>query len=1048
MQVLHSLWDTEIFHIWSESSALPLEIAARNKRHRKPLPHPFALTATELKRHLSGSFMLDGSEIGALTLQLPCGKGGLGPLPSPWLLREDYLPQKAVGLIDCTITTLALKPDRALDLLLGATHQLKDGLILADSMLFWSKLALFSMELVAREQFVPAISEGRSLWKPVLDYADQDRLNIFFSSIPPSCLASISLQAARVSPSLLVSSFLDRAVDSLVRKSLKQTTLLPTRRGRKPRIVPMQQQFLLALTSQDPVLSANEEEIAAFANKLDSWTSELQPKAVDAPFRTCFRLEAPAESDESWRLSFFLQSKEDRSLLVPASDVWRTKSGALTLLKKRLKDPQEQLLADLGRASRVFPDLENSLDRARPTSLEMETEEAYSFLRQSAPLLEQNGFGVLLPSWWHRPETGLGIKLRLKDFPQKSVKVGPGFFSLDSIVEYDWQLSLGENELTEAEFAELSRLKVPLIQVRGQWMELRPQDIEAAIDFFRKKKDRKMTLAEALRLGLGQGLGSGSGPDVLGSTNESRSSLPVLGFQAEGRIKEILEALSDPGGHMEAVRTPGDFCGTLRPYQLRGVSWLMYLNRLGLGACLADDMGLGKTIELIAFLLSERNELAGGRPDNSRNGPVLLVCPLSVAGNWQREMERFAPDLRVLMHHGLGRLTGQSFIEEAEKADVVVTTYALAQRDEEDLSGVYWSHIVLDEAQSIKNQSARQTQSIKRLKAKQKIALTGTPVENRLSELWSIMDFLNPGYMGSFDSFRRDFVLPIEKYNSKSRSQVLRSLIQPFVLRRLKTDATVISDLPDKLEMKVNYNLTAEQATLYAAVVDEMLARIESTEGMERRGLILATLTKLKQVCNHPALLLQDGSYLEGRSGKLSRLEEMLDEVVASGDRALVFTQFAGMGAMLRHQIQEKLGVEALFLHGKTTRSQREEMIQRFQAGRSPIFILSLKAGGFGLNLTAANHVFHFDRWWNPAVENQATDRAFRIGQKKNVFVHKFVCLGTLEERIDQMIEQKKALAESVIGTGEAWLTELSNDALKELLSLRQEAVSNGGDRQ
>ena len=644
--------------------------------------------------------------------------------------------------------------------------------------------------------------------------------------------------------------------------------------------------------------------------------------------------------------------------------------------------------------------------------------------------------------------TGLGIKLRLKDFPQKSSNVGPGFFSLDSIVEYDWQLSLGENELTEAEFAELSRLKVPLIQVRGQWMELRPQDIEAAIDFFQKKKDRKMTLAEALRLVLGQGLGSGSGSDLLGSATEAKSSLPVLGFEAEGRIKEILASLSDPGGHMEAVRTPWDFCGTLRPYQLRGVSWLMYLNHLGLGACLADDMGLGKTIELIAFLLSEREELGGGRQDNLRSGPVLLVCPMSVAGNWQREMERFAPDLRVLMHHGLGRLTGQNFIEGAEKADVVVTTYALAQRDEEDLSAVYWSHIVLDEAQSIKNQSARQTQSIKRLKAKQKIALTGTPVENRLSELWSIMDFLNPGYMGSFDSFRRDFVLPIEKYNSKSRSQVLRSLIQPFVLRRLKTDATVISDLPDKLEMKVNYNLTAEQATLYAAVVDEMLARIESTEGMERRGLILATLTKLKQVCNHPALLLQDGSSLEGRSGKLSRLEEMLEEVVASGDRALVFTQFAGMGAMLRHQIQEKLGVEALFLHGKTTRSQREEMIQRFQAGRSPIFILSLKAGGFGLNLTAANHVFHFDRWWNPAVENQATDRAFRIGQKKNVFVHKFVCLGTLEERIDQMIEQKKALAESVIGTGETWLTELSNEALKELLSLRQDSVSNGGDGQ
>jgi SNF2 family DNA or RNA helicase len=1040
MQVLHSIWDTETFHIWSESSALPLVPDTPNKRPKKPLAHPFAPTGTELRGHLSESFHIDGCDISALILQLPSGKSG--PLPSHWLLREDYVPQKAVSLIDCIVTTLALKPDTALDFLLNMPLQESQGITLADSMLFWSKLALFSLELVAREQFVPVVREGRSLWKAVLDGSDEERLKVFSSSMPPSCLASRSLQAARISSRSLVGSFLDSAVDSIVRNSLKQTPLLPPRRGRKPLLVPVQQQFLQALTSEDPALSASDEEIASFARKLDTWTSELQPKAIDEPFRTCFRLESPAESDESWRLSFFLQSKEDRSLLVPASDVWRTRSGALTLLKKRLKNPQEQLLADLGRAVRVFPGLEKSLDRARPTSLEMETEAAYDFLRQSAPLLEQNGFGVLLPSWWHSPGTGLGVRVHLKDFPQKSGKVGPCFFGLDSIVEYDWQLSLGENALTEAEFAELARLKVPLIQVRGQWMELRPQDTEAAIEFFQKNKDQKMTLAEALRLGLGEG----SGLDLSGGLTDTKSGLPVLGFQAEGRIKEILSALSEPGGHMEPIQTPRDFFGTPRPYQLRGVSWLMYLNRLGLGACLADDMGLGKTIELIAFLLREREELAGGSSDKIGPRPVLLICPMSVAGNWQREIERFAPDLQVLMHHGLGRFSGQSLKEEAETADVVITTYALAQRDEEDLSAVAWDHIVLDEAQSIKNQSARQTQSIKRLKAKQKIALTGTPVENRLSELWSIMDFLNPGYLGSFDSFRKNFVHPIEKHNSKSHSQLLRSLIQPFVLRRLKTDATVIKDLPEKLEMKVNYNLTREQATLYAAVVDEMLEQIESTEGMQRKGLILATLTKLKQVCNHPALFLQDGSSLEGRSGKLTRLEEMLEEVVASGDRALVFTQYAGMGAMLRHQVHEKLGVESLFLHGKTTRSQREEMVQRFQEGRSPIFILSLKAGGFGLNLTAANHVFHYDRWWNPAVENQATDRAFRIGQKKNVFVHKFVCQGTLEDRIDQMIEKKKALAESVIGSGETWLTELSNEALRELISLRQDSVADGGD--
>ncbi len=380
------------------------------------------------------------------------------------------------------------------------------------------------------------------------------------------------------------------------------------------------------------------------------------------------------------------------------------------------------------------------------------------------------------------------------------------------------------------------------------------------------------------------------------------------------------------------------------------------------------------------------------------------------------------------------------------KRDVIITTYSLAQRDVDVLSAVSWRHLVLDEAQNIKNPSARQTQAIKKIKAGNRIALTGTPVENRLSELWSIMDFLNPDYLGSAKSFRKDFVLPIERYRSKERSEMLRGIVQPFVLRRLKTDPTIINDLPEKMEMKVNYNLTPEQASLYAAVVDEMLGKIELSEGIERKGQILSALTKLKEICNHPALFLQDGSTLDGRSGKLSRLEEMLYEVTAAGERALIFTQYAGMGTMLRHHLQKQLGCEVLFLHGGTPKKQRDSMIQRFQSGDVPLFVLSLKAGGLGLNLTAANHVFHYDRWWNPAVENQATDRVFRIGQKKNVFVHKFVCLGTLEERIDQMIEDKKALAESVIGTGEAWLTELSNDALRDLITLRRDAVSNGGD--
>lgn len=1037
MQVLHSIWDTETFHMWAESSALPLSSAGRSDSRKEPHPssHPFALPGIELKDLLSKAFHRkdDVCRAEELPIRLPSGKSG--PIPSPWLLREDCIPEKPSLLGDCKVPALGMELRFALDLLLDMPVHPPQGTAYADSMLFWSELALFSLEIVSREQFVPAVRKGRALWKAVIDEPDQERLNIFIRSMPLSCLG---LQSdMMVAPSRLVHSFVNIAVNTLVRSSLDGVSLQPARRGRMPKKAPLPEQFLSALTSRETFLSASAQELASFTQKMDSWTAQIHPKIVDVPFRTCFRLEAPGTEDAAWSLAFFLQAKDDKSLLVPANEVWKTKSRALTFLKKRLKNPQEQLLADLGKASRVMPLMEKCLESARPICLEMQTEEAYSFLRESAPLLEQNGFGVLLPSWWDRPGSRLGLRLMLKDPVKKEGKAGPAFFGLDSLVNYDWQLSLGGNILTEAEFAQLAQFKVPLVQIRGEWVELRSTEIEAAIAFFKKNRNRDMTLSEVLRLGQSQ---------VGQERHDAASSLPVLSVQAEGQIDQMLKALSNPGSLVD-VKPPQEFKGILRPYQLRGVSWLEFLHRIGLGACLADDMGLGKTVELIAFLLREREH---GEKENKARAPlqpVLLICPMSVAGNWQRELERFAPNLRVMVHHGQSRLKGHDFLQEATGKDVIITTYALAQRDEEDLSAVFWSHVILDEAQNIKNQAARQTQSIKRLHSGQKIALTGTPVENRLSELWSIMDFLNPGYLGSAASFRKNFVLPIEKYKNKSISQALRSIIQPFVLRRLKTDPTVIQDLPEKMEMRVNYSLTAEQASLYAAVVEEMLGRIESLDGIERRGHILAALTKLKQICNHPALFLQDGSALTGRSGKLARLEEMLYEVLAGGDSALIFTQFAAMGAMLKHHIQEKLGVEALFLHGGTARKQRDDMIQSFQNGGSQIFILSLKAGGFGLNLTAASHVFHFDRWWNPAVENQATDRAFRIGQKKNVFVHKFVCPGTLEEQIDEMIEQKKALAESVIGTGEAWLTELSNEALRDMLSLRRDAMSDGDDK-
>jgi SNF2 family DNA or RNA helicase len=551
---------------------------------------------------------------------------------------------------------------------------------------------------------------------------------------------------------------------------------------------------------------------------------------------------------------------------------------------------------------------------------------------------------------------------------------------------------------------------------------LQADQIEAAIAFWEKKSSQdSMLLRDALGL-------------ALGATDEMMG-LPLQGIQTSGWLNGLLQHLQD-GEKLQELPPPDGFVGQLRPYQVRGYSWLAFLRRWGLGACLADDMGLGKTIQAIALLLQER--------ETSDNGlePALVICPTSVVGNWKREIQRFAPGLRVMVHHGSDRASGEEFVSMARTHDVIISTYGLARRDVEDLAQVPWSDIILDEAQNIKNPQAKQSQAIRTLPGGNRIALTGTPVENRLSELWSIMQFLNPGFLGSQAKFRKNFALPIERYQNQVATERLKGMVGPFLLRRVKTDPTVIQDLPEKLEMKVYCNLTAEQATLYRAVVKESLERVGSAgEGIERRGAVLGALTRLKQVCNHPAQFMGDGSTLAGRSGKLDRLGEMLEEALSVGDRALVFTQFAEMGHMLRAHLQSLFGVEVLFLHGGTPQKQRDRIVSRFQRGQGgpPIFVLSLKAGGTGLNLTAANHVFHFDRWWNPAVENQATDRAFRIGQTRDVQVHKFLCAGTLEERIDKMIESKKALAESVVGAGEGWLTELSTDELREIMALRAE---------
>jgi SNF2 family DNA or RNA helicase len=545
--------------------------------------------------------------------------------------------------------------------------------------------------------------------------------------------------------------------------------------------------------------------------------------------------------------------------------------------------------------------------------------------------------------------------------------------------------------------------------------------LAAGLAFLNKSGSGQMSADEALRQAASYG--------------EAESlPMPVSGVGGSGWLADLLTGGTE--ANLEPVSPPPGFRAELRPYQRRGLAWLAFLDRLGLGGCLADDMGLGKTVQLLALEALRRAD--GTRP------PTLLVCPMSLVGNWQRETAKFAPNLSVHVHHGADRLAGDELIARAADHDLVLTTYAVLARDRADLGAITWDRIVLDEAQNVKNAASRQAKATRGLPARHRIALTGTPVENRLAELWSIMDFANPGMLGSISTFRARFAVPVERYGDVEAASRLRRITAPFVLRRLKTDPKIIDDLPDKIEMKQLCNLTAEQASLYQAVVDDMLAKIDNSEGIERKGLVLATMSKLKQVCNHPAQFLRDGSRIAGRSGKLARLEEIVEAALADGDKILAFTQFAEFGALLMPHLSARFDTEVLFLHGGSGKRARDEMVTRFQSADGPsIFLLSLKAGGTGLTLTAANHVVHLDRWWNPAVEDQATDRAFRIGQQRNVQVRKFVCIGTLEEKIDAMIEEKKALANMVVGAGENWLTELSDGELRELVRLSEDAVGD-----
>lgn len=814
------------------------------------------------------------------------------------------------------------------------------------------------------------------------------------------------------------------AVDRLVRRRLDGSAAPPppasSRRRPGPPTLP--QAWLAALVGPDPHLAATADLAAeaAFVTGLHQWVRE--GAGGGGELQLCLRVHQPTSSRvRRWPLELLLRSATDPSLMVPLSAFWAGESP----FPVNCFDP---VLAQLGQLTRLAPELAGLLEQQAPASLDLEEGALVALLRQRASVLDEAGFGLLLPSWWRHGHR-LGLRANTSRRSSTTTPAGEGAgLNLNALVSFQWQAVLGDRTLSTAELANLQRAawaKRNLVRLRGEWTLIEPDAIASLLRHAGLEAEASGTELLHANLGL--------------SRLDLPDDLALVGVEASGPLGELI------GGELHSratpIPTPADFEGELRPYQERGLGWLVFLGRLGLGACLADDMGLGKTAQLIATLLADPLE-----------APTLVVAPVSLLGNWSRELQRFAPQLPVLIHHGPGRFRGSAaaFARQlaseggkGQPAPVLLTTYGMVSRDLPLLAEMDFGRLVFDEAQQLKNPYTAQSKAAAALRGERRIALTGTPVENRLSELWALMQLLNPGLLGSLRQFREQFALPIERDHDAEVAARLQRLTAPFLLRRLKSDRGILPDLPGKIEQSEPCTLSAEQASLYQAVVEELLAAAESSDGIERRGLVLAGLTRLKQVCNHPAHYLDDGSALPRRSGKLDRVEELLDAILDAGEKVLIFSQFAAWGERLRAHLQGRYGGEPLWLHGGLTRRVRDAMVQRYaETDGPPIFLLSLKAGGTGLNLTAAAHVIHFDRWWNPAVEDQATDRAHRIGQRRTVHVHKLVCSGTIEERIDAMIQNKRDLAERVVGTGEQWLTELSTAELREVISLRREALT------
>ena len=932
----------------------------------------------------------------------------------------------------------------------------------SNSIITWAFLTKLIFELLNKGQFVPvleSITSNRYIGQWHLLLKSQNDRYRFKAILSNSSWAAFCLpinflrENGKIKsdglwhPSYIFSIFLNNVGDSLIRSTLNKSKFQTFKEFYSTEIKKEQDpdfklgwdyKFLKALINKDPKFNVEEFSETILPTLIKNWTQSAQGFALKHDFAFNIELQYPKKPEDDWILLFYL-SLQDGALTISLNDLWKGNKITQKEFLKLFGDDEhfiEIILRALSAASKIFPPIRRVFSEKIQHKINLTTSEVVDFLKYPKDLLIQSGYNIVLPEVFMRGgRQRLSARLIIRSQDHKEIKGGktsvlPSLFNLNSMLEYKWDIELEGKKLTEEEFNNLINSNESLINVRGKWILVDQQDVE---DLKYVKESETKNYMDALKLGL-------TGKIQL---RENGTEYDVL---VEGDLKGIIERIQSIDA-FEQIYCPPSFNGELRHYQQTALTWMVNMIKFNFGLCLADDMGLGKTIQIIALLLYLKETY----PHNP--GGVLIVCPTSILFNWHREFKKFAPDLEIILHHGAKRIKEVFKISEFLKPHrIFLTSYGTIRNDIDFLETIDFSGIIIDESQNMKNYASKQTQAINKLRSQYKICLSGTPIENRLIELWSLFNFLNPGLLGSKIEFQNEYILPIERFQNLEVTDRLKVITAPFIMRRLKSDKSIIKDLPEKNEMKILIELSNAQVKLYQELVENTLKEIEneSSDKRKKRGLILGLIIKLKQICNHPYQYLKidmtsvnDGVKMKeiiSQSQKLERLLEMTDEVISNGEKVLIFTQFTQMGNILLKILEFKYDFKILYFHGGIPEKKRREIVDEFQLEdmeSPPILILSLKAGGTGLNLTQGTTVIHFDRWWNPAVENQATDRVYRIGQKSAVNVYKFITNGTIEEKIDLLLLEKLELADKIIqSTGESWISDLNDKKLRKLLQL------------